>query len=126
MNRVLLDTDIIIHLLKKNEIFVDKFLAYYKNGSKFYFNPIVMAEVYAGAFEKERNQIDSFFNKLTNIEITEEVGLKAGLYANQFRQSHHTISLEDYLIASCTKVNNLWLWTNNKKHYPMNDINLLD
>ena len=42
----------------------------------------------------------------------------------QYRKAYNKISLEDYLIASCATINSLYLWTNNKKHYPMNEIHL--
>jgi predicted nucleic acid-binding protein len=125
MNKVLLDTDIVINLLKKDEEFVSKFLKLVKDDTKFYYNPIVLAEVYAGAFEKEIKTIEQFFDKLDNIEICKYTGVQAGKYANSYKKAYNKISLEDYLIAACAKINGLTLWTNNKKHYPMDDIKLL-
>ncbi len=35
-----------------------------------------------------------------------------------YRKSHH-VTLSDSLIAASTVLNNLKIWTLNKKHYPM-------
>lgn len=125
MTKILLDTDVIINLLKKDEFFVKKFLRLAKNDGEFYYNPIVLAEIYAGAFDKELNTINKFFDRLTHIDICKFTGIQAGLYANRYKKAYHKISLEDYLIASCATINSLHLWTNNKKHYPMDDVSFI-
>lgn len=125
MTKVLLDTDVVINLLKKESEFVQKFLNLNDHGAKFYYNPIVIAEIYAGVFEKEINDVNNFFEKLVNINICKATGVQAGLYANQYKKVYNNISLEDYLIASCASINELKLWTNNKKHYPMVEIEFI-
>jgi len=126
MTKILLDTDVVINLLKKDELFVQKFLNLCASGIKFYYNPIIIAEVYAGAFENERKDINNFFDRLINIDLCKDVGIKAGLYANKYKKAYNKISLEDYLIASCASKHSLYLWTNNKKHYPMDELKLIE
>ena len=123
MSKILLDTDVVINLLKKENEFVSKFLSLHSKGAKFYYNPIVIAEVYAGAFDKEFGMIESFFSRLSCIDICKYTGIQAGKYAKEYKRAYNKISLEDYIIASTCKVNTLKIWTNNKKHYPMKDIN---
>lgn len=124
-NNILLDTNIVIFLLKKEQVFVEKFLTLAKKGYQFYYNPIVSAEIYAGAFEKEITQIETFFSKLHFIEICKFTGIQGGKYASCYKKVYNKISLEDYLNAANAKVNSMKLWTNNKKHYPMEDIDLV-
>lgn len=119
---ILLDTDIVINLLRKQEIAVNHLLTLKGQGYQFYICPIVTAEIYAGAFFKEHSQIEQFFSYCHTLTIDNEVGKIAGLYANQYRKAYNKISLEDYLIAACAKKYQLYLWTNNVKHYPMQDI----
>lgn len=125
MTRVLLDTDVVINLLKKQNEFVQKFLSLYARGARFYYNPIVIAEVYAGVFETEINDVNDFFEMLINIDICKQTGIQAGMYVNRYKKAYNRISLEDYLIASCATTHSLCLWTNNKKHYPMNEIEFI-
>lgn len=123
---VLLDTDVVIHLLRKREDCLQRLLELKRQGCMIYVCPVVVAEIYAGAFVKEHPQIERFFSLCSMVGIDEQIGKLAGSYAWQFRKSHHTISLEDYLIAACAKHFQLSLWTCNKKHYPMADIQLLE
>jgi predicted nucleic acid-binding protein len=122
MTKILLDTDIVINLLKKEQKFVDKFLSLESSSAVFYCNPIIIAEIYAEAFKREMLSIDQFFDHLVHVDICRFTGIQAGQYANQYRKAYNKISLEDYLIAASAKINSLALWTNNRKHYPMEDI----
>jgi predicted nucleic acid-binding protein len=54
-----------------------------------------------------------------------ETGRLAGLYANQFSKAFQGISLEDYVLAATARTQRCPLWTHNRKHYPMDDIELL-
>ena len=121
---ILLDTDIVINILRKKEITIQTLLNLKQQQYQLYVCPIIIAEIYAGAFTKEYQQIEQFFSYCNCVEINQEIGKIAGLYANQYRGAFNKISLEDYLIAACAKKYQLLLWTNNKKHYPMQDIQL--
>jgi predicted nucleic acid-binding protein len=122
---ILLDIDVVIHLLRKQEATVKTLLAFQQQNCEFYICPVVVAEIYAGAFAKEYSDIEQFFSFCHTLTIDSEIGKIAGLYANQFRKAYNKISLEDYLIAACAKKYQLCLWTNNAKHYPMQDIQLV-
>jgi hypothetical protein len=125
-DKIFIDTDIVIFLLKKEAKFVQPFLDFKNNNVRFFYNPIIKAEIYAGAFKNEYTIIEQFFSYLECIDIDEEIGKEAGLYANEFRKSHSGISLEDFIIAATVKTNNMILWANNVKHYPMKNIKLFD
>lgn len=120
MTKVLLDTDVIINLLKKKEETISKINSLQK--CEFYISPIVVAEVYAGARAKEIAQIKALLNFFETVTISHEIGLLTGEYANKFRKAFNGISLEDFMIAGTAKHYNMTLWTYNKKHYPMDDI----
>jgi predicted nucleic acid-binding protein len=51
--RLLLDTDVIINLLKKHPETVERFIELSERGTIFLLSPIVIAEIYAGAFKHE-------------------------------------------------------------------------
>ena len=119
--RLLLDTDIVIDLLKKQPKVVTRFLALMESQTVFLISPIVVAEVYAGAFKREHTDIEAFFGLCRHVETDSDTGRIAGLYANQYRKSHQGISLEDYLLAATAKAHRCPLWTGNRKHYPMTE-----
>jgi predicted nucleic acid-binding protein len=49
-----------------------------------------------------------------------DTGKLAGEFMNRYRKFHN-VTLADALVAASARLNNLKLWTNNKKHYPMLD-----
>ncbi len=117
--RLLLDTDIVIDLLKKQPKVVTRFLALMESQTVFLISPIVVAEVYAGAFKREHTDIEAFFGLCQHVQADSDTGRIAGLYANQYRKAFRGISQEDYLLAATAKAHRCPLWTGNRKHYPM-------
>ena len=122
--RLLLDTDIVIDLLKKQPDVVARVLALVEAKTSFLLSPIVVAEVYAGAFTREHKDIEAFFGLCQRIDLDSATGCVAGRYANQYRKAFQGVSLENYLLAASAKAHRCPLWTGNRKHYPMNDIEL--
>ncbi len=120
MTKVLLDSDVVINILKKKEETLKKLNTL--GTSEFYISPIVIAEIYAGARPKEIEQIEELFSYFKTVDINTQIGIITGEYANKFRKAFTGISLEDYMIAGTAKYYSLALWTYNKKHYPMKDL----
>ena len=123
MNKIFLDSDVVINILKKKDETI-KMLKSLKN-SRFFISPIVVAEIYARARDKELEDIEKLFSYFESVDIDITVGRLAGEYAKKYKKAYNKISLEDYLISSSVKVHNLKLWTYNKKYYPMDDIELI-
>lgn len=121
-DRLVLDTDIVIHLLKKQPQTVARFIELLEEKTVFLLSPIVVAEIYAGAFQREHKEIEALFSLCKRIGIDAATGQQAGHYAHRYRKSHQGISLEDYLLAASARQSRCPLWTNNRKHYPMDDI----
>lgn len=125
-DRLVLDTDIVIHLLKKQPQTVARYLGLVEAQAVFLLSPIVVAEVYAGAFPREYPQIEALFGLCERLILGSETARIAGCYANRYRKAYQGISLEDYLLAATARQNRCPLWTGNRKHYPMDDIVLFD
>ncbi len=123
--RLVLDTNIVIDLLKKVPSVVDHFLALLTAQTRFLICPIVVAEVYVGAFKREHKDIEALFDLCQRVDMEHEVGRLAGLYANQYSKAFQGIALEDYVLAATARFHRCPLWTHNRKHYPMNDIQLI-
>ena len=60
-DRLVLDTDIVIHLLKKQPQVVARFIELLEAQTVFLLSPIVVAEIYAGAFQREHKEIETLF-----------------------------------------------------------------
>ena len=122
--RVVLDTDIVIDLLKRKPALVALFLALVEAKTALLLSPIVVAEVYAGAFPSEHKDIEAFFSLCVRVDLDAETGRSAGRYANRYRKAFKGISLEDFLLAATAQAQRCPLWTGNRKRYPMDDIEL--
>lgn len=122
--RLVLDTNIVIDLLKKVPTIVERFLALLEAETTFLISPIVVAEVYAGAFKREHKDIEALFDLCQRVSMDSDTGRLAGLYANQYVKAFQGIALEDYLLAATARAHRCPLWTHNRKHYPMEDIEL--
>jgi predicted nucleic acid-binding protein len=123
-SRLLLDTDVVINLLRKKSETVDQFIDLQENGTVFLLLPIVIAEIYAGTFKREHRQIEEFFGFCQPLILDQEVARIAGHYANRYRKAFQGISLEDFMLAATAYQCRCPLWTGNRKHYPMDDIEL--
>lgn len=122
--RLVLDTNIVIDLLKKVPAVVDRFLALLEAQTQFLICPLVVAEVYAGAFKREHKDVEALFDLCRRIDMDIDTGRMAGIYASQFAKAFSGISLEDYVLAATARTHRCPLWTHNRKHYPMEDIEL--
>jgi len=120
MNKILLDSDVVINILKKKDETLKQLMLFHD--SELYISPITVAEIFAGAKEKEIDTINRLFSYFKIAEINYGIGEIAGVYAKNYKKAFCGISLEDYLIAATAKYYHLTLWSYNKKHYPMDDI----
>jgi hypothetical protein len=116
---ILIDSDIIIWILRGNSDIKDQMEVFVNDiNEKLFITPIQISEIYAGLKEKERIDTSLFLETLPCLEINDHVGKLAGEYLNIYKKSHG-LTLADAMIAACSKIYNLKLWTLNKKHYPM-------
>ena len=106
------------------ESIVQRFLGLVGQRTSVLISPVVVAEMYAGAFPSEHADIEAFFGLCRRMDIDHATARAAGLYAKTFGKSHDGISLEDFLLAAAARLNSCPLWTGNRKHYPMEDIQL--
>ncbi len=120
--RVLLDTNIVIAILRGQLTHIDRFVGLRASAGVALLSPIVVGEVMAGAFEREFAQIEGFFALCEVTSLDGAMARQAGAYACRFRKSYTGIALEDYFVAATANALGCALWTDNRKHFPMTDI----
>lgn len=121
MDRVLLDTDVIIENFKGNETILSKIKDLKNEKLLFYISPVSIAEVYAGLRSGEEEMVEEFFNSLSCLPIDQLIAVKAGAYLRSYSKSHG-LEIADAMIAAISFHNKARLFTLNKRHYPMRDI----
>lgn len=119
--KLLVDTDVLIEHLRGRDPAAAKFEALVTTEVSIFYSPVSKAEIYAGMRKGEEEKTANLFRLLQPVMIEDKVSEKAGRYLNQYQQSHG-LELGDALQAACAFVFAVQLWTLDKKHYPMTDI----
>jgi predicted nucleic acid-binding protein len=120
---VLIDSDIVIEVLRgRDQAILSQWSALANSSSTILMSPVTVAEIGAGARTSELQMIAQFFAPLTCIDIDQKIGQLAGEYLRRFNKSHN-LKIADALVAASAAQNQADLWTRNRKHYPMPDLN---
>lgn len=124
MKVVLIDTDVLIEVLRQRDAGIGtRWSELSTSDSLVACSPVTIAEIWHGAREKERQPITDLFRVMACVPIDTDIATKAGEYLQQFHRSHN-LELGDALIAATAAVHETTLWTKNRKHYPMTDLQL--
>ncbi len=120
---VLIDSDVVIEVLRgRDRAILAQWSVLAASTSPILVSPITFAEVGAGARASEMQTISQFFALVTCVAIDQEIGRLAGEYLRRFSKSHN-LKIADALIAASAVQNQATLWSRNRKHYPMPDLN---
>jgi predicted nucleic acid-binding protein len=119
---VLIDSDILIEVSRgKDAALLARWEELSQSDNLILYSPVTAAELWAGARPREYAALALLFRTLVCAPIEAETGKQAGDYLRQYRKSHG-IALGDALIAATAHRHQAHLWTRNRKHYPMKDL----
>jgi predicted nucleic acid-binding protein len=121
MPKYLLDSDVVIDWLRRDERVVHWLRARDSAGDYLAWTPVSVAEILAGLRAQEELVAGDLFRFLHCVELGEDVGRKAGRYRQTFGRSHG-VEIADALIAAAAHVHGLVLCTRTLRHYPMRDV----
>ncbi len=92
-----------------------------RGGAPLYCCPITWAEVLAGVRPGEEPATTAFLESCGEVLLDAVAGRRAGSYLARFGRSHG-VAIADALIAAAAATSGLRLWTRNRRHYPMEDL----
>jgi predicted nucleic acid-binding protein len=122
MNGVLLDSDIIIEVLcQRNPEVLQGWSELVDSPDAVICSPVSVTEVFHGIRDREKDAIEKVFSGMICLPVDEEIGRLAAKYLRLFHGSH-ALALGDALIAGTASKHDLLLWTRNRKHFPMKDL----
>src|SRR5207247_6718703 len=110
MDKILLDSDVIIEWLCGHQPFVEQIPKLIETHAELFWTPVSVAEIFAGVRKGEENTAANLFLLLEPISISTDHGRKAGAYLKSYAKSH-SVELGDALIAACASTGGLRLWT---------------
>ncbi len=123
---ILVDSDILIEVSRARDVaLVSQWIELSTSDALILFSPVTAAELWAGARPAEYRALDELLDSLVCVRVDAVVGRRAGEYLRRFRKSH-SVELGDALIAASAVGNGAKLWTRNRKHYPMKEIEFYD
>lgn len=118
---VLLDSDVVIEILRGRREVAAAAERLAASGVPTYCTPITWAEVFAGIRPGEEAATEAFFDARGGVALDSVAGRRGGAYLARYGRSHG-VTLADALIAAAATTSGLRLWTRNKRHYPMDDL----
>ena len=122
MKPVLVDSDVLIEIGRgRDSSLLSRWASIGQGGQPIHFTPISLAELWHGVRPHEHAALDSLFSAMNCVPLDKAIGRRAGDYLRHFAKSH-TVELGDALIAATASIHDMQLWTRNRKHYPMRDI----
>lgn len=114
MEKIVLDTNILIEILKDNTLIVSTFN---HTSSKFAISSISAMELYYGARDKkELQELKKFITFFDTIEFDTVISTTATLLIETYAKSHN-LTIPDALIAATSIKYNYPLWTLNVKDF---------
>jgi predicted nucleic acid-binding protein len=126
MSGVLLDSDVIIEVLRqRNPEVIESWIELADSREAVICSPLSVAEVFHGMREREKDAADKLFSSLLCFPIDQETGRRAADYLRVFRKSH-SLALGDAFIAATASQFDLLLWTRNRKHFPMRELQFFE
>ncbi len=123
--RFLLDTTALIDFAKGFEPAHSKILGMLDRGDQLAICCVSAAEFFTGLLPEERKTWRQFFAVLPYWDIRPEAAAQAGIWRYAFSRTGVQLSTTDALIAATAWQQDAILMTNNTKHYPMAEIQLM-
>lgn len=118
---VLLDTDVLIEVLRGRRRVAKAILELEAAGTRTYACAVSWAEVHAGLRPGEEALTHAFLGQRAEVVIDVDTGRRAGEYLARYGKSHG-LEIADALVAAAATTSGLTLWTLSRRDYPMPDL----
>ena len=118
---VLLDSDVVIEVLRGRQAIVRRLAALEADDVPTYCCAVTWAEIFAGLRPGEEVLTEAFLAARGDVVLDAATGRRAGGYLARYARSHGVESA-DALVAAAASTTGLRLWTLNRRHYPMSDV----
>ena len=125
MATILLDTSVIFDHLNARFGRPEHLDDLLKQGHMLACCPVNFTEVYAGIRPGEETKTDAFLNSLECLPVTPAIARQAGLLRRDWQKKGQTLSYTDVTIAAVALSNEAPLLTDNRKHFPMPELQLI-
>ncbi len=116
---VLVDTSVLIDLLRGNEMSRDVLIGARQFGRPVTGSVLTRTEVLGGMRAQEKSRTRNLLDTIEWVDVDQRIADEAGQLARSYRRSHSGIDIADYIVAASALTTGADLWTRNIKHFPM-------
>ncbi|HXR15076.1 MAG TPA: PIN domain-containing protein [Terriglobales bacterium] len=124
--RLLLDTSVLIDVLRLRHGRRELLAELARGGHTLATSSLNVAEVYAGMRPEEEVRTDNFLDALDCYELTAAAGRLAGRLKSKYARQGRTLTLADTIIAAIAIERRCILMTDNRKDFPMPELDFHD
>jgi predicted nucleic acid-binding protein len=122
---VLLDTSVVIDVLRNRNGRRDFLAALLDRGDRLACCAVTIAEIHAGMRPPEAKETDQFLSALEYLETTPSAARRAGSLKAAWGAKGTTLGLADALIAAVALEHHAHLATDNGRHFPMPELRMV-
>ncbi|HMR66583.1 MAG TPA: type II toxin-antitoxin system VapC family toxin [Anaerolineae bacterium] len=124
MANYLLDTNILILVLRSTPKALDFLDDLIRNEDGIFVSVVTRTEIFAGMHSHEEQRTTDLLGLLNSLPLDEPIADQAGRFIYQYARQGIQLSVPDAQIAATALHHNLNLVTTNTKHFPMPDLKL--
>lgn len=121
---VLLDTSVIIDLLRARQRRRELLAQLLRDGHKAVTSVVNLAEIYAGIRPAEIAAVEMFLARFECYPVTRAIARRAGMMKNEWQRRGRTLALPDTMIAAIAIEHDLILMTDNRRDFFMPEVQL--
>jgi predicted nucleic acid-binding protein len=122
--RIVLDTSVLIDVLRSRNQRRELLVEMVRAGHGLATTTLNITELYAGMRPGEEVKTEAFLEGLECFELTGTAARLAGKLKSVWAQEGHTLTLADTIVAALTIERKCTLLTDNRKHFPMDEVQL--
>jgi tRNA(fMet)-specific endonuclease VapC len=122
--KLLLDTSVLIDVLRRRNQRREFVAELVRAGHILSTSLLNVAEIYAGMRSSEQSNTQALFSGLQLYELSPQSARLAGEMKNLWSKKGQTLALGDAIVAAVAIEQGCQLLTDNRKHFPMSEIQL--
>jgi len=124
--RLLLDTSVLIDALRLRRRRRELLAELVQAGHTLATTALNIAEIYAGMRPNEEQRTEALLGALDSYDLTGTSARRAGALKQQWARKGRTLALADMIVAAIALERSCTLMTDNRKHFPMEELDKFD